>query len=263
MSDKFTTFAALHEGPQLLLLANAWDAGSARLIESLGAPAIATTSAGVAWSQGFRDGDALPIELYLAVLERIVGAVSVPVSADIEGGYADAPALVAANARRVVDAGIVGINIEDGSAAPGRLADKIAAIRAAVGPGLFINARTDVYLRGLAPDDAVAATLERAALYRSAGCDGIFVPGITCPGEISAIVAGVDAPLNVMARPSLPDASALAALGVRRLSAGSAISQAVFGLTSQLAAGFLGGETRGLFASAMPYAEINALMRQG
>jgi 2-methylisocitrate lyase-like PEP mutase family enzyme len=261
MPDHAAIFHALHAAPELLILANAWDAGSARLIASLGATAIATTSAGVAWRHGYRDGDALPIALYLESLAQIVGAVGVPVSADIEGGYADAPAAVAANARRVVDAGVVGINIEDGASAPAAFAEKIAAVRAAA-PALFINARTDVYLRGLAPGRANDEVIARAALYRAAGCDGIFVPGVTAAADIAALVAGIDAPLNVMARPGLPDAATLQQLGVRRLSAGSTIAQAAMALTKHLAGDFLAGRSNGLFGAAMTYAEINALMRQ-
>jgi 2-methylisocitrate lyase-like PEP mutase family enzyme len=262
MTDHAATFHALHAAPQLLILPNAWDAGSARLIESCGARAIATTSAGVAWSHGYRDGDALPIDLYLASLANVVGAVAVPVTADIEGGYADAPPQVAANAQRVFEAGVVGINIEDGAGTPEAMAEKVAAIRASVGPALFINARIDVYLRGLAPGGAIDAVLARAALYRAAGCDGVFVPGVTASADIAALVAGVAAPLNVMARPALPDAAALSALGVRRLSAGSAIAQALYGLAGQLTRDFLDGESVRLFDTAMAYPDINALMRQ-
>ena len=262
MPDHFATFRALHTGPGLLVVANAWDAGSARLIASLGAAAIATTSAGVAWSQGYRDGDALPLPLHLATLNSIVGAVDVPVSADIEACYAVQPSAVAANVRRVVETGVVGINIEDGDAAPEHLAEKIAAIRAVVGKSLFINARTDIYLRDLAPGNAVAAVLARAELYRAAGADGIFVPGVTTPADIAALVAGIDAPLNVMARPALPDAAALAALGVRRLSAGSALALQAAAVTKGFAAGFLGGHFGTLFDTALVYGDLNAMMHK-
>jgi 2-methylisocitrate lyase-like PEP mutase family enzyme len=261
MTDHAATFRALHGGPGLLVLANTWDAGSARVIASLGAAAIATTSAGVAWSHGYADGDSLPLPLHLATLEAIVRAVDLPVSADIEAGYATERVAVAANVRRVIETGIVGINIEDGDAAPEQLADSIAAIRAMAGPSLFINARTDVVLRNLAPDDAVANVLARAALYRSAGADGIFVPGLTDATDIAALVAGVDLPLNVMARPGLPDAATLTALGVRRLSAGSTIALQAADVTARLATGFLAGDSDGLFDTALRYPALNALMR--
>ncbi len=256
-------FHALHDGPAPLLLANAWDAGSARLFESLGAPAIATTSAGVAWSHGYRDGDALPLDLYLASLRAIVGVVAVPVSADIEGGYSGDPAAVGEAVRRVIDTGVVGINLEDGGGPPALAAAKIAAARAAAaaaGVAMFINGRTDVYLRGLAPGRAVAEVLARAALYADAGASGIFVPGITDAQEIAAVVAGTRLPVNVMARPGLPDAAALQALGVRRLSAGSGIAQAVLGHAARLATAFLAGDGAALNDGGLDYGAINALM---
>lgn len=261
MTDNAAAFHALHQAPHLLILPNAWDAGTARVIESLGASAIATTSAGAAWSHGYRDGDAVPFALYLETLGRIVGAVGVPVTADIEGGYGASEADVAANVRRVFEAGVVGINIEDGDGPPQQLAAKIAAVRAAIGPALFINARTDVFLRNLAPGRATGEVIARAALYRAAGCDGIFVPGMIAAADISAVVAAVTAPLNVMAQPDLPDAASLAALGVRRFSAGSTIATAALGLAGELARSFLGGNAQPLFAGALTYPQVNALMR--
>ena len=259
MAKDIAAFHALHAGPGLLILPNAWDAGSARLFEARGARAIATTSAGLAWSNGYADGDALPIDVHLAAVRAIVRVVAVPVTIDIESGYANDPAEVAAHARRFADAGASGINIEDGDGAPAALAAKIAEVRVAA-PGLFINARTDVLLRGLAPGRHIAEILQRAALYAAAGCDGLFGPGVTKAEDIAALVAGTTLPLNVMARPALPPAAALAAIGVRRLSAGSAIAEAMMGLSAHLATDFLNGSTETLFAGAMPYRDINALM---
>lgn len=255
------SFHALHAAPGLLVLANAWDAGSARLFESVGAPAIATTSAGVAWSHGCSDGDALPVALHLATLAAIVRRVQVPVSADIEGGYSDDPAAVGDLAQRIAALGVVGINIEDGAGAPELLAAKIAAIRAAAGDALFVNARCDVWLRGLAPDRPMDEFLARAARYRDAGASGIFAPGISDPAAIAAAVAGIGGlPLNVLARPGVPDADELRRLGVRRLSAGSAITQAVYGAAAGLARDFGGGDAAGLWRGGLDYAAINALM---
>ena len=267
MTDHAATFHALHTAPQMLILANAWDAGSARLIARRGAAAIATTSAGIAWSLGYADGNVLPMARYLSVLSRIVDVVDVPVTADIDGGYAENPALVAANARQVMDTGAVGINIEDGGNSAAALAEKIAAIRAVTGPKLFINARVDAYLHGFADARAVDEVLARAALYRAAGCDGVFVPGVIDTAQIGALVAGIDAPVNVLARPGLADAAALAAIGVRRLSAGSAIAEAALGLAERLATDFLAGHAPALFAPALfadapSYADLNSLMRQ-
>lgn len=256
-------FRRLHEDG-ILLLANAWDAGTARLIESLGAPAIATTSAGVAWAQGYADGDVLPVPRLLATVAGILSAIRVPLSVDIEGGYSDDPSKVGALVAELAAMGVAGINLEDGSGAPQALGRKIEAIRracAANGTDIFINARTDVWLRGLAPEERrVEETLGRAELYRAAGADGLFVPGISERADIEAIAANANLPLNVLARSSLPRADELRSWGVRRLSAGSDIAQSVYRRVAALAAGFLGdGLSAPLSADAMAYSELNAL----
>lgn len=257
-------FRQLHD-EGVLLLANAWDAGSAKLIESLGAKALATTSAGVAWSHGYADGDHLPVRLLAATVAGVARAIRVPLSVDVEGGYSSDPAAVGEAVATVIDAGAAGINIEDGSEAPDLLCAKIERVKsvgARLGVDVFVNARTDVYLRGLVPGERrVEETLARAERYRAAGTDGIFVPGVKDPGEIRAIAAAARLPLNVLAVPGLPPASELGALGVRRLSAGSGITQAVYGQIAALAAAFLrDGASDPLSAGAMPYPEINALM---
>jgi 2-methylisocitrate lyase-like PEP mutase family enzyme len=260
-------FHRLHEGPEPLLLPNAWDPGSARLIESLGAKAVATTSAGVAWTHGYPDGDVLPVRILVSTVVAIARAIRVPLTVDVEGGYSDDPAVVEETIARVVEAGAVGINIEDGSNTPDLLGLKIErAMRAGqhFGIDLFVNARTDVYLRGLAPEDRrVAETLSRAKLYRNAGASGIFVPGLRDPGEIRAVAADAGLPLNVMAWPGLPAAAELAQLGVRRLSAGSGISQALWGKAAALASEFLkSGKSEPLGDGAMAYPAINALFNR-
>lgn len=256
-----SAFRQLHERG-LLLLPNAWDAGSARLIESLGAKAIATTSAGVAWARGYNDGNRLPVPALIAMVEEIARVVRVPLTIDIEAGYSDEPSSVAETAARVLAAGAVGINIEDGEGPPDLLSAKIEAVkRAAQGSGadLFVNARTDVYLAGLAPNEArVEETIARAARYRDAGADGIFVPGITEPAEIEAVAGAVQMPLNVMSMPGLPSARELERLGVRRLSAGAAIAAIVLGTVRSSTAAFLEDGTLD-FNAAMPYAEIASL----
>jgi 2-methylisocitrate lyase-like PEP mutase family enzyme len=257
-------FHALHRGPDLLVLANAWDAGSALLIESMGARAIATTSAGIAWSHGYPDGGSLPPSLAVATAAEITRAVRVPVSIDFEGGYSDDPETVAKLVGKLVDVGVVGINIEDGSGSPDRLCRKIEAIRrmaSSLGVELFINARTDVYLRGLvAPSDRVAETCTRATCYRDAGTSGLFVPGIVEQDEIAAIAREVTLPLNVMTTAGLAPSAELAKVGVRRLSSGSAIAEAVWGRARALAAGFLrDGSGLTPVEGAMTYAALNAL----
>lgn len=256
-SDRAAAFRRLHQ-EGLLILPNAWDAGTARLMQSLGSKAVATTSAGVAWAHGYADGDVLPAARLVETARAVAGAVAVPVSIDMEGGYSDDPAAVADVARALRDAGAVGINIEDGGGAPEALAAKIAAIRAACGPELFINARCDVWLRGLGGLDEALA---RAALYRDAGADGFFAPGLAEAETIRALAAGIDMPLNLMAVPGLPDAAGLTALGVRRLSAGAVISAAALGLVRDRARDFLAtGDAGPLDAGAMGWLELNGIM---
>jgi 2-methylisocitrate lyase-like PEP mutase family enzyme len=257
-------FRKLHE-EGLLVLPNAWNAGTARLIESLGAKAIATSSAAVAWSHGYADGDHLPVPLLVETVSEIARVVKVPITVDVEGGYASDPSQAAATVAAVVDAGGVGINIEDGSGDPDLLCAKIERVKATasrLGVDLFVNARTDVYLKNLVPAERrLEETLARAGRYRAAGADGIFVPGVTDPSEIRTIASAVGLPLNVLARAGLPAASELVPLGVRRLSAGSGIGTAAFGRIASLASDFLRtGASDPLIEGAMPYADINALM---
>jgi 2-methylisocitrate lyase-like PEP mutase family enzyme len=264
MSDAAATFRHLHRGPDVLLLANCWDAGSARLLESLGCRAVATTSAGVAWAHGYPDGDAVPVERLVATVGAIARVIGVPLTVDVEGGYSDDPATVGETIAAVVDAGAVGVNIEDGSGTPELLAAKIACAKEAAarrGVDLFVNARTDVYLRDLVPGSArVPETLARAARYRDAGADGLFVPKVVAPGDIREIASAAGLPLNVLAWPGLPPARELGALGVRRLSAGSAIAQNAWGRAAAVARAFLDrGRSEPLAENAMPYPEINAL----
>lgn len=258
------TFRRLHAGPDLLMLPNAWDAGSARLIESLGAKAIATTSAGVAWARGYPDGDALPIEEVLAVTRAVARVIRVPLTVDIEGGYSSDPAAVARVAAGVIDAGVVGINIEDGAGSADLLCSKIEATKQAVarsGGDLFVNSRTDVYLRAIASGDAaVEEVIRRARLYRAAGCDGLFVPGLADGREIATIAHAIaPLPLNIMLVPGLPSIDALRTQGVRRLSAGAAIAAAVLGHARRLATSFLAGATEEMFAAAVGYNATNKL----
>jgi 2-methylisocitrate lyase-like PEP mutase family enzyme len=256
-------FRRLHAGG-LLVLPNAWDAGTAVLIESLGAKAIATTSAGMAWSHGYADGDLLPVPKLLATVAEIARVVRVPLTVDIEGGYSNEPAAVGDVVAGVVDAGGVGINLEDGAGDPELLAAKIERAKdagARLGVDLFVNARTDVYLKGLAPPDRrIEETLSRAERYRGVGADGIFVPGLTDAVDIKEIASSARLPLNVLGRQGLPPAAELESLGVRRLSAGSGVAQAVYGRISALAAGFLGdGASDPLTDGALVYAQVNAL----
>lgn len=258
-----TTFHELHARGRLLVLPNAWDAASARLVEDAGAEAIATTSSGVAWAQGYPDGNAMPPAVVVAAVAAIARVIRVPLTADVEAGYSSEPAAVGDLVARVIDAGAVGINLEDGADPPDLLCAKIEAAKRAADRAridFFVNARTDVFLKGLAPRE-VEATIDRANRYRAVGCDGIFVPGVVAAADVRALAEAVDPlPLNVMAMPGLPAPAELRALGARRLSAGAALASRALGLTRRLATEFLrDGASGGFFADAVGYAGTNAL----
>jgi 2-methylisocitrate lyase-like PEP mutase family enzyme len=251
-----------------LILPNVWDAGGARIVESLGAKAIATTSAGVAWSKGYPDGNLMPARLLLHLAGEIVKAVKVPVSVDFEAGYADKPSEVVENLKPILATGISGINIEDGTDAPAVLAKKIEAIKKVTsleGVDIFVNARTDVYLQDLVGDgEKVKETLGRAATYQDAGADGLFVPGLTDASDIAKITKGTGLPVNLMASSELPKADALAKFNVRRLSAGTAIAQIVYKHLARLSANFLKeGDCAVLDEESMGYSELQELFAEG
>jgi len=246
------------------VLANAWDVASARLIEDAGAAAVATTSAGVAWSLGAPDGNRLGRDPAAGLVARIAAAVRVPVSADIENGYADTADGVAQTIRAVVAAGAVGVNLEDdagGSLYPVEAAaGRVAAARAA-GVPVFLNARTDVYLRAVGPPESrLGHTLLRARAYLAAGADGIFVPGVTDPDTVSALVAGIDAPVNVLTGPGAPSIPELAAVGVARISVGSKLVLRAYAAAREAAEELFGAGTYGGLAGGLDYAAVNALL---
>lgn len=261
--ERVETFRKLHQ-EGLLVLPNAWDAASARVIEEAGAKAIATTSAGIANAHGYADGNHLPRDLAVAAVARIVRSVRVPVSADVEAGYGDTPEDVCETVRGVVGAGAVGINLEDGTGPAARLAAKIEAVRgvaAREGADLFVNARIDLYLNGAPDDDATfAEALRRAALYTEAGADGLFVPALLRAERLRAFCASVALPVNALAFRGLPPPAELARLGVRRLSAGSGIMRAALTVARRAAAELLEqGSYRGFTEGVLSHAETNAL----
>lgn len=254
-SDKHAQFVALHDRSALLVLPNAWDAASAKLMADAGAKAVATTSSGVANALGYPDGNKLPKALAIAAVERVVAAVAVPVSADVEAGYSDDPDEVAAFVSAICGAGAVGINLEDGTQPPHLLAAKIAAIRArltATGTPLFINARVDPFLHG--HDAPLKEAIRRAQMYLKAGASGIFVPGIVAPDDIRTLCAEVLAPVNVLLRPTLTATPGeLFGLGVARLSAGHMIYSAAMGFALKAAQKFLQrGDYKTLYDNAIP-----------
>jgi 2-methylisocitrate lyase-like PEP mutase family enzyme len=260
-------FASLHRPGDPLLAPNAWDVASAVMIARAGARAIATTSAGVAWSLGVPDAADLGADRAAAVIERITAAVPVPVSADIEAGYGPGPDAVMATVTAVIQAGAVGVNLEDRSGPegaplfePARQAERLAAARAAadgLAMPLWINARTDAFLTGAHPGaQLVEAVLERAAAYAAAGANSLFVPGLTDLTVIAGLVAG-PLPVGVMVWPGAPAVAELTSAGVVRISLGSAIAQAAYALAGRAAAELLSDGTYNTSAGGVPYDEVN------
>jgi 2-methylisocitrate lyase-like PEP mutase family enzyme len=264
---KAETFRSLH-GEGIFVLPNAWDAGSAAMIAGAGAQAIATTSAGVSWSLAKSDGERVSRAEMISVVTRIAAAVDVPVSADIEGGYGDGPEAVVATVSAVIDAGAVGINLEDSRSADGALHDasaqaariragRVAAAEAGL-PGLVINARTDVFLLGIGdPAGRLDDVLGRAAAYADAGADSLFVPGLLELDTLSELTSKVSLPVNVMAGPGAPDVNALRSAGVRRVSLGQAISQAAYSLARRAAIEVLTTGAYDSLAGAEDFGSIN------
>ncbi len=254
--DRAAALLALHSGPGFVL-PNAWDAGSARVLEQVGFPAIATTSAGIAWSLGVPDGGALDIDTMLEHVGRIVRAVDVPVTADLESGYDD----VAATVRRAVEAGAVGGNLEDqvGGVLFGvdEATERIAAARAAAPAGTFVlNARTDTWFGGTS-GDVFAETVERATRYVEAGADCVFVPGVVEEDDVRRLAEAIRAPLNVVAGlASRTDARTLFSLGVTRVSLGGSLARAALSGLERAGRELLDTGTLGFLDGAISYADL-------
>jgi len=250
-------FKDLHAGPDILILPNSWDAITARVVADAGAKAIATSSAAVAWSHGYADGNALPVPLLLATMRDIVRVVDVPVTADIESGYSDDPQTVGETVRALLDLGVAGINIEDRGESPDLLCAKIEAARAA-GP-IFINARADMYLKK--HENALTESIDRARRYADAGADGIFVPGVADAASIATLANEIALPLNIMARSGVPSAAELQRLGVRRLSAAAWLARAALKTVHDAASAFLAnGDCDALGAAAGAIVDYNGML---
>lgn len=228
-AEKAALFAALHRPGDPVILYNVWDAGSAKAVAAAGAKALATGSASVAAANGYGDGEGLPLAAALDNAARIAAAVELPVTIDFEGGYAVAPEEVAANVKRLAETGAIGCNFEDqivGGDGLHAIADQVArirAIRAAVGPHFFLNARTDIFLKAPADthDDAkVDAAVERAEAYADAGASGFFVPGLANLALLERVCAASPIPVNFMAFPNAPSAAEVAGVGIARISHG-------------------------------------------
>ncbi|MEU6232370.1 isocitrate lyase/phosphoenolpyruvate mutase family protein [Kitasatospora sp. NPDC047058] len=261
------------EDGRVLVLPNAWDAGSAAVIASAGAAAVATTSGGVSWSLGHGDGQRLGRAEMVAAARRVVAAVGLPVTVDAEGGYGPKPDDVAETVRELVGAGAVGVNLEDSAAAGGPLfpvAEQAARLRAAreaaaaAGlPELVLNARTDVFLFGIGPAEGrLDEVLARAAAYAEAGADGLFVPGLLDLDALARLCAASPLPVNAMAVPGGPAVAELAAAGVRRISVGTGLAQAAYTAARRAAAELLGAGTLTGLDGALGFGELDALFQR-
>ncbi len=271
VSLKAEKLRSLHRPGRPLVLVNAWDAATARVVEAAGSEAIATTSAGIAFASGFPDGEKISRDRMLEAVGHICSAVSLPVTADVEAGYGDAPQDAARTAAGVLGAGAVGMNLEDGT---GRLESplldaelQVAKIRAVVDVGrrrgipIVVNARTDVYLRGVGPEeDRLREVVRRGKAYRDAGADCIFVPGVADPAVIGTLVERLACPVNVLAVAGSPSISELARLGVARVSLGSGPMRAAMTLLERLAKEALMEGTYSRLEGIRSHVSVNELM---
>lgn len=268
--QKANAFRAMHRG-RILLLPNVWDVATARIVEQAGFGAVATTSAGVAFSLGYPDGQRISREEMLARVARITKAVKVPVTADVEAGYGDRPEEAARTTREVIEAGAVGMNLEDGTDDPAHplvelslQLEKIRAVREAAlksGVLLVLNARTDVYLAQVdAPGTRYDETVRRVIAFRDAGADCVFVPGLTDAETIGRIVRDVKCPVNILAGPGSPSVAELEKLGVARVSLGSGPMRATLGLLKRIAEELSKFGTYSAMEDAPSHADVNRLM---
>jgi len=268
---KASTLLTMHHGSKLLLLPNAWDVASARIFEESGFGAIATTSAGVAFSLGYPDGQKISKEEMFARIGRIARAVKVPVTADVESGYGNRPEDAGQTAREVIAAGAVGMNLEDashGSGAPlvdlSLQLEKIQAVKEAAmkARALFVlNARTDVYLLAVGPPEKrYAEALKRLAAFRDAGAECVFIPGVGDAATISNFVRDLQCPINILGGPGSLSIPELEKLGVARVSLGSGPMRATLGLLQRMSAELQAAGTYNSFEGAPPHGKVNEML---
>lgn len=273
-AEKAEQFRRLHHGPRMLLLPNAWDVVSARILEECGHPAIATSSAAVAFSLGYPDGQRISRDEMLEVAGRIARAVEIPVTADLEAGYGTTVKDMVETVKAAIAAGVVGMNLEDVTGddetsfvdLPLQV-DKIRAIcdtAKSLGVPFVLNARTDIYLMPIGPESTrFERTVERLRAYRDAGASCLFAPCLYDRDTIAKLVKAVEAPVNILANPACPPIAELEKIGVARVSVGSGIMRATLGLVRRIGKDML--ESRScemLFAGAIPHAELNRLMQR-
>ena len=271
--EKAEALRQLHHAGRVLVLVNVWDVISARVVEEMGFPAVATSSAGVANSLGYPDGQHISRGEMLVAVQRIARALQVPVSADMEGGYAGSGERMAETAQQLIETGAVGLNLEDGEENESRLIDvklaveKIKAVRetgAAAGVPLVINARTDAYwIKGDKLADRFGETVRRAQAYREAGADCIFVPGLKDPAEIARFLKESPGPLNVLGGAGAPPVPELQRLGVARMSVGGGPARAALGILRKIAEELnQSGTYTTITENLFPSAEANRMLQE-
>lgn len=269
---KAKSFRAMHNGREILLLPNVWDVASARIVEDAGYGAVATTSAGIAFALGYPDGEKISRDEMLDAVARIARAVKVPVTADVESGYGSTPEDAKRTALAVIEAGAVGMNLEDATGESGNpLADlsaqleKIRAVReaaASAGVPLVLNARTDVYLLQVGEASGrYDETVRRLSAYRDAGADCVFAPGLRDVATIKRLAADVKCPLNILAGPGSPSIPELRAVGVARVSLGSGPMRASMGTLRGIAQELKSSGTYERLKDVPTHAEMNQLMK--
>jgi 2-methylisocitrate lyase-like PEP mutase family enzyme len=273
-AEKAEQFRKLHRGPRILALPNAWDVASARILEQTGYPAIATTSAGIAFSLGYRDGQRISRNEMLDVVARIARAVHGPVSADMESGYGTTVKEMEETAKAVIAAGAVGLNLEDvtGDDEGSQVdlawqVEKIRAIREAAlsaGVPLVLNARTDIYLMPIGePATRFERTVKRLRAFREAGADCVFAPGLNDRKTISELVKAVAAPLNILVSPNGPTLEELEKIGVARVSAGSSLMRVALGAVRKAGQDWMEtGTYNSQLGGAIPFADLNRMMAE-
>jgi 2-methylisocitrate lyase-like PEP mutase family enzyme len=271
-AEKAEQFRKLHQGPPILVLPNAWDVASARILEELGYPAIATTSAGVAFSLGYPDGQRISRDQMLEVVARIAHAVRVPVTADMEAGYGTSVKDMIETTKAVIASGAIGMNLEDvtGDDESSQVdialqGEKIRAIRktaSSLGVPLVLNARTDIYLMPIGPAETrLDRTVERLRGYRQAGADCLFAPGVRDGETIRKLATALDGPLNILLMPDGPSLGELEKMGVARASAGSAVMRATLSLVQHIGKELMqAGNCKFLFDGTIPHADVNRLL---
>lgn len=242
--SKFNTFKSLHDASDLFILPNAWDAASAMVFAERGYPAVGTSSAAVAASLGYADGEDMPFADYLVIIRRIAASVSIPVTIDMEMGYGKTKEQVFDNVQMILDAGVAGINLEDSLVVDGKrclngakdfaatlefVKSKLSSTR----QKLFINVRCDTFLLDV-PQKEVE-TSRRLNIYESSGADGIFLPFIRKEKDITRVLVDTSLPLNVMCIPDLPEITVLEDLGVKRVSMGPFLHTKVYTRVKELA----------------------------